>query len=349
MAIEAEPAARARALTKRYANGVVALDQLELDIGRAGITALIGNNGSGKTTFLKTLAGLLTPDSGSVKVLGCDPARRTPWLRARLGYISQSVELDPEMTTWETLRLFGILYGAPHAMCHAGVAAMAESFGLTAHLPRLVSTLSGGLRQRLHLALGVLHKPELLLLDEPTAALDPPGRAVVWQFLRRLGNEGRTTVVVSHDLADVSQYCRAIAVLHKGRLLASGSPADVIAAHANWRLEVESAEPVDQNTAGFQQLASTSGVKRVIARERQLLADLAERDFGVVRRAADAILQHLARLHIAVFGYRLLPPDLANAYFNLTGASIEEAEQSGRVDSDKAAGGRRRQGQGSMV
>jgi ABC-2 type transport system ATP-binding protein len=349
MATEAETAAVARGLTKRYANGVVALDQLDLEIGRASITALIGNNGSGKTTFLKILAGLLTPDSGYAQALGCDPATRATWLRSRLGYVSQAVELDPEMTAWETLSLFATLYGLPRSICHAPVTALAESFGLAEHLPRLVSTFSGGLRQRLHLALGVLHEPELLLLDEPTAALDPAGRSFVWHFLPRLRNEGRTIVMASHDLAEVSQHCQAIALLHKGRLLASGSPADVIAAHANWRLEVELAGRVEQDATRFQHLASLPGVKSLSARERQLVADFAERDTSVIQRVTEAILQQLMRMNAPVLGYRLHPPDLASAYFNLTGAAIEETEQTGRVESGKGVARRHRQGQESMV
>jgi len=349
MATKAETTAVARALTKRYGNGVVALDRLDLDVGRARITALIGNNGSGKTTLLKILAGLLTPDSGSAQALGCDPAKRSTWLRARLGYVSQAVELDPEMTAWGTLSLFASLYGLPRSTSHALVAALAESFGLAEHLPRLVSTFSGGLQQRLHLALGVLHKPELLLLDEPTAALDPTGRAFVWRLLQRLRDEGRTVVVVTHDLAEASEHCQAIALLHKGRLLAGGSPADVIAAHANWRLEVELAARVEQDTTRFQHLVSLPGVKSVSARERQLVADFAEREARVVQQVTEAILQQLVRLNAAVLGYRLHPPDLARAYFNLTGAAIEEGEQSGRVESGRGAGGRDRQGQEAMV
>jgi len=349
MASEAETAAVARDLTKRYANGVVALDQLDLEIGRASITALIGNNGSGKTTFLKILAGLLTPDSGYAQTLGCDPATRGTWLRARLGYVSQAVELDPEMTAWETLSLFAALYDLPRATCHAPVAALAECFGLAKHLSSLVSTFSGGMRQRLHLAIGVLHEPELLLLDEPTAALDPTGRSFVWHLLPRLRDEGRTIVMVSHDLAEVSQHCEAIALLHKGRLLASGSPADVIAAHANWRLEVDLAERVEQDTTRFQQLVSLPGVKSLSARERQLVADFAERDTAVIQRATEAILQHLIRVNASVLGYRLHPPDLASAYFNLTGAAIEETEQTSRVESGNGAGGRHRQKQESIV
>src|SRR5438046_4450348 len=130
MATEAETAAVARALTKRYANGVLALDQLDLEIGRASITALIGNNGSGKTTLLKILAGLLTPDSGSVQVLGCTLATRPTLLRARLGYVSQAIELDPEMTGWETLSLCGVLYGLPPATYQPRGARLGKSFGL---------------------------------------------------------------------------------------------------------------------------------------------------------------------------------------------------------------------------
>src|SRR5690606_21856866 len=153
----------------------------------------------------------------------------------RLGYVSQAAELDPEMTARETLDLFAHLYALPAATRRERIASLAEAFGLTEHLPRLVSTLSGGLRQRLHLAIGLLHQPELLLLDEPTAALDPAGRAFVWNLLRQLSHAGRTIVVASHDLADVSRHCHGIALLHRGRLLASGSPAEVIAAHAQWR------------------------------------------------------------------------------------------------------------------
>jgi ABC-2 type transport system ATP-binding protein len=346
---DAETAVVARALTKRYGNGVVALDQLDLNIRRAGITALIGNNGSGKTTLLKLLAGLLTPNSGSAQTLGCDPATQPISLRTRLGYVSQAVELDPEMTGQETLSLFATLHGLPRATRHARVAALAESFGLAEHLPRSVSTYSGGLRQRLHLALGVLHEPELLLLDEPTAALDPAGRSFVWQLLQRLCNEGRTVVVTSHDLAEVSQHCQAIALLHGGRALATGSPAEVVAVHASWRLEVEMARWIEDNDALLPQLRSLSGVKDVTACGRQLVANFAERDAAVVERVKDEVIRNLARWNRSVLGYRLHPPDLASAYFNLTGAPIEETLPRAGIEPGKGTNGRQKLKQGSML
>jgi ABC-2 type transport system ATP-binding protein len=349
MTIEAETVAAAHDLTKRYANGVVALDQLDLDIGRASITALIGNNGSGKTTLLKILAGLLSPDSGSVQVLGCTPATRPTSLRAGLGYASQTVQLDPEMTGWETLSLFTILYCLPPATRHARAATLGESFGLAEHLPRLVSTYSGGLRQRLHLALGVLHEPELLLLDEPTAALDPAGRAFVWRLLQRLRSEGRTVVVASHDLAEVSQHCQAIALLHKGQAVAKGSPAQVVAAHASWRLEVELARRVEEDADLPQQLASSSGVKNVTARGRQLVATFAEDAAAAAQRVKDQVIRHLAHRNESVLGYRLHPPDLASAYFNLTGAAVEDTVPRARAEPGKSTSGRHEPKQDSML
>ena len=349
MTTEAETVAAARALTKRYVNGVVALDHLDLDIRRASVTALIGNNGSGKTTLSKILAGLLTPDSGSVQVLGCAPAKRPASWRARLGYVSQAVELDPEMTGWETLNIFTTLYGLPSSMCHARAATLGKSFGLAEHLPRLVSTYSGGLRQRLHLALGVLHEPELLLLDEPTAALDPAGRAFVWQLLHRLRNEGRTVVVASHDLAEVSQHCQAITLLHKGQAAATGSPAEVVATHASWRLEVDLARSVEGDAGLLQQLALLSGVKNMTARGEQLVANLAEGDAAAAQRVKDDVIQHLARGNESVLGYRLLPPDLASAYFNLTGAAIEGTVPGAGVEPGNGTSGRRKPKQDSML
>lgn len=337
---KAATAVVARSLTRRYANGVVALDQLDLDIRRAGIMGVIGNNGSGKTTLLKLFAGLLTPNSGSAQTLGTDPATQPISLRTRLGYVSQAVELDPEMTGQETLSLFATLHGLPRAMRHARVAALAESFGLAEHLPRLVSTYSGGLRQRLHLALGVLHEPELLLLDEPTAALDPAGRSFVWHLLQRLCNEGRTVVLASHDLAEVSQHCQAIVLLHGGRALATGSPAEVVAVHAIWRLEVEMARSVEDNDDSLPQLRSLSGVKDVTARGRQFVANFAERDAAAVERAKNEVIRHLASRNESVLGYRLHPPDLASAYFNLTGAPIEETVPRARAERGKGTNGR---------
>jgi len=349
MTTEAETAAVARALTKRYAKGIVALDQLDLEIGRASITALIGNNGSGKTTLLKILAGLLTPDSGSVQVLGCTLATRPTLLRARIGYVSQAIELDPEMTGWETLSLFGVLYGLPPATYHTRGARLGESFGLAEHLPRLVSTFSGGLRQRLHLALSILHEPELLLLDEPTAALDPAGRAFVWQLLQRLRNEGRTVVVTSHDLAEVSQHCQAIALLHKGQVVAAGSPTEVIAPHASWRLDVELARWVEDDSGLHQQLASSSGVKNVTARGPRLVAKFAERDTAAAQRVKDQVIQHLARRNESVLSYRLHPPDLASAYFNLTGAAIEDTVPRARSEPGNGTTGRHKLKLDSML
>jgi ABC-type multidrug transport system ATPase subunit len=162
----------------------------------------------------------------------------------------------------------------------------------------------------------------------------------VWHLLQRLRNEGRTVVVASHDLAEVSQHCQAIALLHGGRALATGSPAEVVAVHASWRLEVEMARSVKDNDDLPPQLRSLSGVKDVTACGRQLVANFAERDAAAVQRVKDQVIRHLASGNKSVLGYRLHRPDLASAYFNLTGAPIEETVPRARTESGKGANGR---------
>src|SRR5262249_21973335 len=163
------------------------------------ITGIIGANGSGKSTLLKVLAGVTPADTGFVRVLGDDPTRRPSALEKRVGYVAQSVELDPEMTGLETLLLFATLHGISSPERISRAQELVDGFGLREHAARLVAGYSGGMRQRVHIAVGLVHRPEVLLLDEPTIALDPRGRADVWQMLQSLRDRGQTAVTITHD------------------------------------------------------------------------------------------------------------------------------------------------------
>ncbi|HYO16899.1 MAG TPA: ABC transporter ATP-binding protein, partial [Thermoanaerobaculia bacterium] len=179
------PASSARRVTRTYGS-TRALAGVDLDLPRGVLTVLVGPNGAGKTTLLRILAGLLPPSAGSVMTLGVDnPAagRRRRDLRRRIGYIPQEIALDPEMTGRETLSLLATLHEVERKDRTERVESLAAAFGLSGHLPRPVSSWSGGLRRRLHLAAGMIHDPDLLLLDEPTAGLDPQGNDVLWAEL----------------------------------------------------------------------------------------------------------------------------------------------------------------------
>ncbi len=239
------PAVRVQHVTHRWNGGQTALQDVTLEVPRAQITALIGANGAGKTTLLRILAGILHPSEGEVEILGipnpADPAkpggagkrrdrrsRERRHLRRRVAYVSQHPALDPEMTGRETLTLLAACHGVGPSQRRHRVEDLARAFGAHTHLDRKVSQHSGGLRRRLHLAGALVHDPDLLLLDEPTAGLDDPGRQALWQELRRRGRAGRTVVIVTHDLQAVEDQADQVAILEAGHLLAAAPPGDLI-------------------------------------------------------------------------------------------------------------------------
>jgi len=229
----AGPAARARGVGHRF-DGTAALSGVDLELARGGITALIGANGSGKTTLLRILAGILEPSAGEVEVLGVPrPARcgrrERRDLRRRASYVSQHPALDPEMTGAEILRLAAALYGVPRRRRRRQMAELAVGFGVDSHLSRRVSTWSGGLRRRLHLAAGMIHDPDLLLLDEPSAGLDPEGRRLLWADLAARAARGKAVAIVTHDLAAAERHAETVAILDRGAVVAAGSPEELLA------------------------------------------------------------------------------------------------------------------------
>ena len=232
------PVAELTGVVHRYrgdgGRAVEALAGVDLTLPGGGLTGLVGVNGSGKTTLLRLLAASLPPTAGRVRVLGHEaPAagrRRPPReLRRRLAYLPQDPALDPEMRAGETLRLMAVLHGLPRRERRRRVAGVAAAFGLETLLRRRVDALSGGQRRRLHLAAGLLHEPDLLLLDEPAAGLDATAGEALWGELARRAAEGATVVVVSHALAEVERHAGRVVMLDAGRVVADGAPRALLA------------------------------------------------------------------------------------------------------------------------
>jgi ABC-type multidrug transport system ATPase subunit len=230
-----DPAAVLRQVRRVYPGGIAALSGVDLDLSRGAVTALLGVNGAGKTTLLRILAGLLSPSAGEVSVLGAGPpaalgARRARAFRRRLSYVPQELSLDPEMTGRETLSLFATLNGVPGPERGRRVGELARAFGTVEHLPRPVAAWSGGLKRRLHLAVGMIHDPDLLLLDEPTAGLDVPGCDFLWAELLRRARAGVAVVVATHDLQAAERHADLAVILDAGRVVIAGPPRDLAAA-----------------------------------------------------------------------------------------------------------------------
>jgi ABC-2 type transport system ATP-binding protein len=220
--VNAQPAIVATSLTRRFGK-LIAVDQVDLSIPRAGIYGFLGPNGSGKSTTIRMLCGLLEPSSGTVEVLGHQIPRDAEQLRRRLGYMTQRFSLWDDLTVIENLEFMARIFGLGRVERSQRIAELSAEYDLAAVMRQRAGTMSGGQRQRLALAAATLHRPELLLLDEPTSAVDPQSRRDFWESLFRLVQRG-TTILVSTHYMDEAERCHRLAILDEGRLVAEGSP-----------------------------------------------------------------------------------------------------------------------------
>ncbi len=213
-------------LTRRFKD-VVAVDNVDLQIPKAQIYGFLGPNGSGKSTTLRMLCGLLRPTAGRIEVLGLDIPRQSELLRRRLGYMTQKFSLWDDLTVGENLDFMARIFTLERSRARARIDAALNEYHLAPLRDRLAGAMSGGQRQRLALAAATLHEPELLLLDEPTSAVDPQSRRDFWESLFTLAGRG-TTILVSTHYMDEAERCHRLAIMDMGRLVAEGSPAALI-------------------------------------------------------------------------------------------------------------------------
>jgi len=223
----AAPAIAVQGLVKRYDDRAV-VNGVDLEVRAAEIVALLGPNGAGKTTTIESIEGFRRPDGGSVRVLGADPASGGPALRARLGLMLQGGGLDPRSTPRETVRLYARFFeGGRDPDTLLATVGLGDAVARTR-----VRRLSGGERQRLALALALVGEPEVLLLDEPTAGMDPEAKASTRALIAGLRDAGRAILLTTHDLGDVERLADRVVILAAGRVVAAGTPAELAAGAA---------------------------------------------------------------------------------------------------------------------
>ncbi|MFB9929128.1 ABC transporter ATP-binding protein [Amycolatopsis halotolerans] len=210
-------------LRKAYAGRVV-VDGVSFSVERGEIFGVLGTNGAGKTTTVECLQGLRSPDSGTISVLGLDPARDTAELRRRVGTQLQDARLPEKLRVREALSLFASFYPNP-----ADIELLLTQLGLDAHRDIAFGKLSGGLRQRLSIALALVGRPELAILDELTTGLDPHARQETWQLVENVRASGVTIVLVTHFMDEAQRLCDRLVLLDQGRVVATGTPAELLA------------------------------------------------------------------------------------------------------------------------
>jgi len=228
-------------LTRRFGERV-AVDRLDLEIPRARVSGFLGPNGCGKSTTMRMLCGLLTPSAGEATVLGLSVPRDAETLRRRLGYMTQRFSLYEDLSVRENLEFLAAIHDLPRAAARARVDTLLAEFALAPRAGQLAGTLSGGQRQRLALAGAILHEPELLVLDEPTSAVDPQSRRDFWEALFDLAERG-VTILVSTHFMDEAERCHELAILDRGRLVAAGKPQALLAALPDRVIELDSEQP----------------------------------------------------------------------------------------------------------
>jgi ABC-2 type transport system ATP-binding protein len=234
-------AIRARGLTKHF-GGLVAVVHVDLEVPHASVYGFLGPNGSGKSTTIRMLCGLLTPSAGTIEVLGLRIPEQAEALRARIGYMTQKFSLFDDLTVRENLEFLAAVQGLKKAQARARIDELLERYDFADRPRQLAGTLSGGQKQRLALAGAVVHKPELLFLDEPTSAVDPESRRDFWEKLFELADAG-TTLLVSTHYMDEAERCHRLAILDRGRLVADGTPAELTGKLSGRTFAVHSTQP----------------------------------------------------------------------------------------------------------
>jgi ABC-2 type transport system ATP-binding protein len=330
------PAVLIQNLQKRYGT-VEAVRDVSFQVEPGEIFGLLGPNGAGKTTTLRTLCTLTTPDAGKIEVSGISVLDNPKAARQKLGYVAQEVALDKVLTGRELLQLQAALYHLPRKIIKERVNTMLDLLGLQEYANKKTGTYSGGLRKRLDLAAGLLHAPDVLVLDEPTVGLDIDSRFVVWDFLRKLRAAGTTVLITSHYLEEIDALADRVAIIDHGIVIAAGTPSELKDKLGGDRitLRIREFSPLEEAEEAKNLLQSLSFVQEVIINSAQ-----GNSLNLVVTQQNDALItiqQKLNSAGLPMFGIAQSRPSLDDVYLAATGRTLMDAELAAVANRDPKA------------
>lgn len=276
-----EHSVRAEGLTRRFGE-FVAVDHVSFQIRPGEIWGFLGPNGAGKSTTIRMLCGILDPTEGTAEVLGYDIRREPEAIKARIGYMSQRFSLYLDLTVRENLEFYAGVYGLTGSAFHQQVDKWLDRSGLTDRQRAPARELSGGFRQRLAMGCAVLHRPQMVFLDEPTAGVDPVSRRQFWDMIDRFSDEGTTIMVTTHYM-DEAEHCDRLAFIDSGRIIAFGTPAEIKRAQMPGQvLEIRTDRPVEalgalEQFPGVREAALYGAAIHAVVDAEAMAADVAER------------------------------------------------------------------------
>jgi ABC-2 type transport system ATP-binding protein len=307
-------------LRKTYRGGVRALEGLSLEVEAGTIFGLLGPNGAGKSTTVKILTTLSRADSGEARVAGLDVVRDAALVRRSIGVVGQRPGLDPEATGRENLEMQAEIYGMRGAARRERVDELLDRVGLAEAGGRLAKTYSGGMQRRLDVALGLVHRPKVLFLDEPTTGLDPEARAELWREIERLaGEEEMTILLTTHYLEEADRLASRLVIVDRGRIVAKGSPEDLKSELRGDTVQVELAESTNGDAAAAVQ--HLPGVSELTLDGRLLRARV---DNGAA--AIPSMITALERGGLRVAAATIARPSLDDVYLRHAGRSFQQAD-----------------------
>jgi ABC-2 type transport system ATP-binding protein len=309
-----------RALTKTYTSsgqGVTAVDAVDLDVMQGEIFGLLGPNGAGKTTTIGMLTTRVVPTGGTANVGGVDVAASPAGVKQRIGVVPQTNTLDRSITVWENLYFHGRYFALSRAQARARADELLGRFRLTEKRDVKVDTLSGGMAQRLMVARALLHRPAVLFLDEPTTGLDPQSRIALWDLLREFHAEGQTILLTTHYMEEAEQLCDRLAIMDHGRLLALGTPRELI--------QSVQADTIVRFTAD----GDLTGLTAALGGDPAVThADIVDGAVRLTVTAGDGLLPRLLlraeNQGYAVADVGVAPPTLETVFIELTGRDLRE-------------------------
>ena len=261
---------RARRLTKRFGS-FTAVDGIDLDLYQGEAFGFLGPNGAGKSSTMRMLGCVSPPTDGELTILGGDPRRNGPAIRARLGVVPQEDTLDVELTVRENLLVYGRYFGLPRAVIRERTGQLLDFVRLADRADDMVEPLSGGMKRRLTIARSLINDPAILILDEPTTGLDPPARPVVWDRLFRLKQRGVTLILTTHYMDEAEQLCDRLVVMDHAKIAAEGSPRELLGRYSTPEVVELRFDPADHEDAAKRIQDMFTGARPEVLADRVLL------------------------------------------------------------------------------